>query len=220
MKVKINESWRCRLQEEFDKLYFEKLVEFVKDEYRHTHVLPHASDLFRVFNDCPFEKVKVVILGQDPYPTPGQYYGVCFSVPEGVAIPASLMNMFKEIHDDLGKPIPTSGNLDRWVEQGVFPMNSVLTVRAYQTGSHRNRGWETFTDAVIRKLSDERENLVFMLWGSYAKAKMPLIDGSKHLILTAVHPSPRSADRGFFGCKHFSQANEYLMSKGLTPIDW
>ena len=162
----------------------------------------------------------MVILGQDPYPTPGQYYGVCFSVPEGIAIPGSLTNIFKEIHDDLGKPVPFSGNLDRWVEQGVLSMNSVLTVRAYQTGSHRNRGWEIFTDAVIKKLSDERDHLVFMLWGNYAKAKISLIDTNKHLVLTAVHPSPRSADHGFFGCKHFSKANAFLRSCGMSEIDW
>lgn len=220
MNVKIEESWRKRLQEEFDKPYFRQLTDFVRSEYVHEHVLPHGSQIFHMFNVCPFEKVKVVILGQDPYPTPGQYYGVCFSVPEGTAIPASLMNIFKEIHQDLGKPIPESGNLDRWVEQGVFSMNSVLTVRAHQTGSHRNRGWEIFTDAVIKKLSDERENLVFMLWGSYAKSKASLIDASKHCILMTVHPSPRSADYGFFGCKHFSKANEYLKSKGLKEIEW
>ena len=220
MKVNIEESWRQQLQEEFDKPYFERLVQFVKYEYAHTHVLPPGHYLFEVFNRCPFSKVKIVILGQDPYPTPGQYYGVCFSVPDGVAIPGSLANMFREIHDDLGKPIPTSGCLDRWVEQGVFPMNSVLTVRAYQTGSHRNQGWETFTDAVIKKLSDERDHLVFMLWGSYAKAKIPLIDGTKHLILTATHPSPRSADHGFFGCKHFSRANAYLKQTGQEEINW
>ena len=152
MNVRIDESWRKRLQEEFDKPYFEQLVTFVKNEYKQAHVLPPGPQIFHIFNACPFEKVKVVILGQDPYPNPGQYYGVCFSVPEGVAIPGSLMNIFKEIHDDLGKPIPSSGNLDRWVSQGVFPMNSVLTVRAHQTGSHRNRGWETFTDAIIKKL--------------------------------------------------------------------
>ena len=220
MKVNIEESWRQQLQEEFDKPYFERLVQFVKYEYAHTHVLPPVHYLFEVFNRCPFSKVKIVILGQDPYPTPGQYFGVCFSVPDGVAIPGSLANMFREIHDDLGKPIPTSGCLDRWVEQGVFPMNSVLTVRAYQTGSHRNQGWETFTDAVIKKLSDERDHLVFMLWGSYAKAKIPLIDGTKHLILTATHPSPRSADHGFFGCKHFSRANAYLKQTGQEEINW
>lgn len=164
--------------------------------------------------------MKVVILGQDPYPNPGQYYGVCFSVPKGVAIPGSLANIFKEIHQDLGKPIPTSGNLDRWVAQGVFPMNSVLTVRAHETGSHRNMGWEIFTDAVIKKLSDERENLVFMLWGAYAKEKAALINSSRHLILTTVHPSPRSAEYGFFGCRHFSKANDFLRSRGVQEIDW
>ena len=200
MNVRIDESWRKRLQEEFDKPYFEQLVTFVKNEYKQAHVLPPGPQIFHIFNACPFEKVKVVILGQDPYPNPGQYYGVCFSVPDGVAIPSSLMNIFKEIYDDLG--------------------NSVLTVRAHQTGSHRNRGWETFTDAVIKKLSDERENLVFMLWGSYAKAKISLIDTSRHLVLTTVHPSPRSAEYGFFGCKHFSKANDFLRGKGIPEIDW
>lgn len=220
MKVRIEESWREQLQEEFDKPYFAQLVAFVKDEYSHAHVLPPGNRIFYLFDVCPFEKVKVVILGQDPYPTPGQYYGVCFSVPEGVAVPASLSNIFQEIHQDLGKPIPTSGNLDRWVEQGVFSMNSVLTVRAYETGSHRNKGWEQFTDAVIKKLSDQRDNLVFMLWGRYAKEKIALINTQKHLVLTAAHPSPRSADRGFFGCRHFSKANDFLKSKGLKEIDW
>ena len=159
MKVQIEESWQQRLQDEFDKPYFEKLVAFVKSEYKKAHVLPPGHQIFHVFNACPFEKVKIVILGQDPYPNPGQYYGVCFSVPDGVAIPGSLANIFKEIHMDLGTPIPTSGNLDHWVAQGVFPMNSVLTVRAHETGSHRDKGWEIFTDAVIKKLSDERENL-------------------------------------------------------------
>ncbi len=220
MKVKIEESWREQLQEEFDKPYFENLVAFVKSEYQQAHILPLGHQIFHIFNACPFDRVKVVILGQDPYPTPGQYYGVCFSVPEGVAIPGSLSNIFKEIHDDLGKPIPSSGNLDRWVEQGVLSMNSVLTVRAYQTGSHRNRGWEVFTDAVIKKLSDKRDHLVFMLWGNYAKAKISLIDTNKHLVLTAVHPSPRSADHGFFGCRHFSKANNFLRSHGMSEIDW
>lgn len=220
MKVRIEESWRLQLQEEFDKPYFERLVAFVRSEYSRAQVLPPGSLIFRVFDSCPFEKVKVVILGQDPYPAPGQYDGVCFSVPEGVAIPGSLANIFKEIHQDLGKPVPASGNLDRWVKQGVFPMNSVLTVRAHETGSHRNIGWEIFTDAVIRKLSDKRENLVFMLWGSYAKEKMSLIDTGKHLVLTAVHPSPRSAEYGFLGCRHFSKANAFLKSKGMEEIDW
>lgn len=220
MNVKIEESWRLRLQEEFDKPYFKNLVAFIKDEYARYHVLPPGRFIFHIFDVCPFEKVKVVILGQDPYPTPGQYYGVCFSVPEGVPAPASLTNIFQEIHQDLGKPIPASGNPDRWVAQGVFLMNSVLTVRAYETGSHCNKGWETFTDAVIQKLSDERENLVFMLWGAYAKAKIPLIDTHKHLVLMAAHPSPRSADRGFFGCKHFSKANAFLREKRIKEIDW
>lgn len=220
MNVKIEESWRTHLQEEFDKPYFEKLVTFIRSEYGRTQVLPPGHQIFHVFNSCPFEKVKVVILGQDPYPNPGQYYGICFSVPDGVAIPGSLINIFREIQQDLGKPIPTSGNLNRWVEQGVFPMNSVLTVRTYATGSHRNMGWETFTDAVIKKLSDEREHLVFMLWGSYAKEKIALIDTNKHLVLTAAHPSPRSAEYGFLGCKHFSKANTFLQSKGIKEIDW
>ena len=169
MNVKIEESWRQQLQEEFNKPYFEKLVAFVKSEYERAHILPLGHQIFHVFNSCPFEKVKVVILGQDPYPNPGQYYGICFSVPDGVTIPGSLANIFKEINQDLGKPIPTSGNLDRWVTQGVFPMNSVLTVRAHETGSHRNMGWEIFTDAVIIKLIYKLENLVFMLCGSYSK---------------------------------------------------
>ena len=220
MNVRIEPSWKQQLQEEFDKPYFEKLVSFVKDEYKRAHVLPLGHHIFHIINSCPFEKVKVVILGQDPYPNPGQYYGVCFSVPDGVAIPGSLSNIFKEIHQDLGKPIPTSGNLDRWVAQGVFPLNSVLTVRAHETGSHRNMGWEIFTDAVIRKLSEKRESLIFMLWGSYAKEKRSLIDTNKHLVLTTVHPSPRSAEYGFFGCKHFSKANAFLHSKGIEEIDW
>ena len=220
MKVQIEESWKEKLQEEFDKPYFAYLVNFVKEEYRHYHVLPEGRHLFEIFNRCPFQNVKVVILGQDPYPTPGQYYGVCFSVPEGTPIPGSLQNIFKEIHDDLGNPIPTSGCLDRWVDQGVFSMNSVLTVRAYQTGSHRGKGWETFTDTVIQTLSEERDHLVFMLWGSYAKAKIPLIDANKHLILTSTHPSPRSAEYGFFGCRHFSKANRFLKEHGLSEIEW
>lgn len=220
MQVKIEESWRIRLQPEFDRPYFEQLTRFVKAEYRCARVLPPPNCLFRVFDRCPFDRVRVVILGQDPYPAPGLYDGVCFSVPEGVPIPASLMNIFLEIRQDTGKPLPESGCLDRWVDQGVFPLNSVLTVRAYETGSHRGRGWETFTDAVIRKLSEERDRLVFMLWGAYAKEKIPLIDAGRHLILTAAHPSPRSADRGFFGCRHFSRANAYLRRYGLPEIDW
>lgn len=220
MEVKIEESWRRRLQEEFDKPYFSRLVEFVRNEYQHYHILPKGTQIFHMFNACPFDKVKVVILGQDPYPTPGQYYGVCFSVPEGTPIPGSLMNIFREIHSDLGIALPASGCLDKWVGQGVFSLNAVLTVRAYQTGSHKDKGWETFTDAVIKRLSDEREHLVFMLWGAYAKDKIRLIDSSHHLVLTAAHPSPRSVEHGFFGCRHFSKANAYLQAHGIAPIDW
>lgn len=220
MQVKIADSWQKRLQKEFDQPYFARLVAFVKEEYVHYQVLPKGSQIFHIFNACPFEQVKVVILGQDPYPTPGQYYGVCFSVPEHTPIPGSLANIYQEIHTDLGLPVPVSGCLDKWVEQGVFSMNTVLTVRAYQTGSHKGKGWETFTDAVIRLLSEEREHLVFMLWGAYAKEKIPLIDQHKHLILTAAHPSPRSADHGFFGCRHFSKANAFLVQHGMIPIDW
>lgn len=220
MQVKIADSWQKRLQKEFDQPYFARLAAFVKDEYVHYQVLPKGSQIFHIFNACPFEQVKVVILGQDPYPTPGQYYGVCFSVPEHTPVPGSLANIYQEIHTDLGLPVPASGCLDKWVEQGVFSMNTVLTVRAYQTGSHKGKGWETFTDAVIRLLSEEREHLVFMLWGAYAKEKIPLIDQHKHLILTAAHPSPRSADHGFFGCRHFSKANAFLVQHGMTPIDW
>ena len=220
MDVKIEESWKEQLKDEFEKDYFVKLTDFVRNEYRTKQIFPPAKFIFNAFDHTPFDKVKIVILGQDPYPNPGQYYGVCFSVPKGIAIPGSLANIFKEIHQDLGKPIPTSGNLDRWVAQGVFPMNSVLTVRAHETGSHRNMGWEIFTDAVIKKLSDERENLVFMLWGAYAKEKAALINSSRHLILTTVHPSPRSAEYGFFGCRHFSKANDFLRSRGIQEIDW
>ena len=220
MRVRIEESWQKVLQEEFKKEYFAKLVTFVKEEYNKYHILPQGKYIFEVFNRCPFDKVKVVILGQDPYPTPGQYYGICFSVPEGKPIPGSLQNIFKELNSDLGKEIPTSGCLDNWVEQGVLSMNTVLTVRAYQTGSHKNKGWEIFTDEVIKKISEKRDHVVFMLWGSYAKAKRNLIDENKHLVLTASHPSPRSAEYGFFGCRHFSKANAFLESKEILPINW
>ncbi len=220
MNVKIEESWRKRLQEEFDKPYFEKLVAFVKSEYGHALRVSSWPLNFPRLHLCPFGESESRHTRTRPLSNPGQYYGVCFSVPKGIAIPGSLANIFKEIHQDLGKPIPTSGNLDRWVAQGVFPMNSVLTVRAHETGSHRNMGWEIFTDAVIKKLSEERENLVFMLWGAYAKEKAALINSSRHLILTTVHPSPRSAEYGFFGCRHFSKANDFLRSRGIQEIDW
>ncbi|MCC8170545.1 MAG: uracil-DNA glycosylase [Parabacteroides sp.] len=220
MNVEIEASWKLRLQEEFDKPYFERLVAFVKDEYRHHTVFPPGKQLFHAFNTCPFDRVKAVILGQDPYHEPGQYYGLCFSVLDGVPFPPSLVNIFKEIKNDLGKPVPQSGRLERWSEQGVLLINSILTVRAHQAGSHRGKGWEEFTDAVIRRLNDERNDLVFMLWGSYAQKKGAFIDRRKHCVLTAPHPSPLSADRGFFGCRHFSKANAFFRSKGLSEINW
>lgn len=220
MQVRIEESWRQRLQKEFDEPYFARLAEFVREEYRTQRICPVNRDLFRVFNRCPFDRVRVVILGQDPYPDPRFYYGICFSVPDGLPVPGSLQNIFREIHEDTGRPIPASGRLERWVEQGVLPMNSILTVRAFQSGSHRDRGWETFTDAIVRALNEEREHLVFMLWGAYAQRKGAIIDRSRHLVLTAAHPSPRSADRGFFGCRHFSRANAYLREHGLPEIEW
>ena len=220
MNVRIEESWREKLQSEFDAPYFAQLTDFVRHEYATTRVYPPGSQMFAAFDACPFDKVKVVILGQDPYHEPGQAHGLCFSVNDGVPFPPSLQNIFKEIHDDIGTPVPMSGDLSRWAHQGVLLLNATLTVRAHQAGSHQNKGWEQFTDAVIRLLSEERENLVFMLWGSYAREKAPLIDARKHLILTAAHPSPRSADKGFFGCRHFSRANAYLRENGLSEIEW
>ena len=220
MDVKIESSWKVRLQQEFDEPYFENLVGFVKQEYATTAVYPPAKLIFNAFDQCPFDDVKVVILGQDPYHGPGQAHGLCFSVNDGVAFPPSLINIFKEINADMGVPIPTSGNLERWAKQGVFLLNAILTVRAHQAASHQNKGWEKFTDAVIRILSEEKENLVFMLWGAYAQHKGKVIDPQKHKILETVHPSPLSAHRGFFDCKHFSLADRYLREKGLTPINW
>jgi len=220
MDVKIESSWKERLQKEFEEPYFESLVGFVKQEYASTAVFPPAKLIFNAFDQCPFDDVKVVILGQDPYHGPGQAHGLCFSVNDGIAFPPSLINIFKEIQDDMGVPVPTSGNLERWAKQGVFLLNAILTVHAHQAASHQNKGWEKFTDAVIRILSEEKENLVFMLWGSYAQNKGEVIDARKHKILKTVHPSPLSAHRGFFGCKHFSLANQYLREKGLTQIQW
>jgi uracil-DNA glycosylase len=220
MKVQIEESWRRQLQGEFDKPYFERLVKFVKEEYARYTVFPPGRQIFHAYNTCPFEKVKVVILGQDPYHEPGQYYGLCFSVLDGVPFPPSLVNIFKEIHNDLGLPVPQSGRLERWAEQGVLLLNAILTVRAHQAGSHQGKGWEEFTDAVIQRLNEEREHIVFMLWGAYAQKKGAFIDRNRHCVLTASHPSPLSADRGFFGCRHFSKANEYFRSKGLEEIKW
>ena len=220
MEVNIEDSWKRRLQPEFDKPYFYNLINFVKEEYSKHTIYPPGKFIFHAFNTCPFDKVKVVIIGQDPYHEPGQYYGLCFSVLDGVPFPPSLLNIFKEIENDLGKPMPKSGRLERWADQGVLLINAILTVRAHQAGSHRGKGWEEFTDAVIKILNDEKENIVFMLWGSYAQRKGAFIDRNRHCVLTAAHPSPLSADRGFFGCKHFSKANQYFKSKGISEIEW
>jgi uracil-DNA glycosylase len=220
MDVKIEPSWKEALKEEFEKDYFGKLTDFVKAEYSTKQIFPAGSQIFNAFDQCPFNKVKVVIIGQDPYHGPGQAHGLCFSVNDGVAFPPSLLNIFKEIERDLGIPSPKSGNLTRWAQQGVLLLNATLTVEAHKAGSHQGRGWETFTDAAIRKLASERQNIVFMLWGSYAQQKGAMIDASKHLILKSVHPSPLSAYRGFIGCGHFSQANQFLEAKGLDKIHW
>ena len=220
MDVKIEESWKKRLKPEFEKSYFEDLTKFIKEEKSHHVVYPPGNLIFNAFEKCPFEKVEVVILGQDPYHGPGQANGLCFSVNDGVRHPPSLKNIFKEIHDDLGKPIPESGNLERWAVQGVLMLNATLTVRANTAGSHQNKGWEEFTDEVIRCISEEKANIVFILWGAYAQKKGALIDARKHHILKAAHPSPFSAYNGFFGCKHFSKTNEYLKSIHKKQIDW
>lgn len=220
MDVKIEESWKKQLQNEFEKDYFVNLTNFIRSEYLTKQIFPPAKLIFNAFEHTPFDKVKVVILGQDPYHNDGQAHGLSFSVNDGIQFPPSLINIFKEINTDLGIPIPKSGNLTRWADQGVLLLNATLTVQAHQAGSHQNKGWENFTDAAIKKLADERENIVFLLWGSYAQKKAAFIDSNKHLILKSVHPSPLSAHRGFFGNKQFSQINEYLVSKGLTPIQW
>lgn len=220
MNVKIEPSWRNRLQKEFDAPYFRNLAEFVRKEYQTTTCYPPAGKIFNAFNLCPFDQVKVVIVGQDPYHEPGQAEGLCFSVADGVPYPPSLQNIFKEIAADLGRPIPTSGSLVRWAEQGVLLLNATLTVRAHQAGSHQRYGWEEFTDAVIRQLAAEREHLVFILWGSYAQKKGLVVDRTRHMVLTSAHPSPLSAYRGFFGNHHFTLANDYLIQHGQTPINW
>ena len=219
-EVRIAQDWKEVLNEEFSKPYFEELVEFVKSEYASGTVYPAGGNIFRAFDKCPFDKIKVVIIGQDPYHGPGQANGLCFSVARGVQFPPSLQNIFKEVLSDIGTPIPESGELDRWAEQGVLLLNSVLTVRAHQAASHAGRGWERFTDAVVRAIAERKENVVYMLWGSYAQKKGAIANPSKNLILKAVHPSPLSAYRGFFGCKHFSEANRYLESVGKSPIIW
>ncbi|NCB69130.1 MAG: uracil-DNA glycosylase [Bacteroidia bacterium] len=220
MDVKIEPLWKEALKEEFEKDYFGKLTDFVKAEYSIKQIFPAGSQIFNAFDQCPFNKVKVVIIGQDPYHGPGQAHGLCFSVNDGVAFPPSLLNIFKEIERDLGIPSPKSGNLTRWAQQGVLLLNATLTVEAHKAGSHQGKGWETFTDAAIRKLATEKQNIVFMLWGSYAQQKGAMIDASKHLVLKSVHPSPLSAYRGFIGCGHFSQANQFLEAKGLDKIRW
>lgn len=221
MQVKIDPSWQRHLTEEFEKPYFSELAAFVKKEYADKTVYPLPKNIFRAFDLCPFEKVKVIILGQDPYHGARQANGLAFAVDEKTAIPPSLQNVFKEIANDLGKPpVHTSGDLSRWAKQGVLLLNATLTVRAQDAGSHQGHGWELFTDAVIKALSEKREHLVFMLWGNYAKAKGAHIDRTKHLVLEAPHPSPFSAASGFFGCRHFSKANEYLVANDTTPIEW
>ncbi|WP_018676788.1 uracil-DNA glycosylase [Riemerella columbina] len=221
MHVDIHPSWQAILQEEFDKPYFLELTDFVKQEYSQYRCYPKGKEIFAAFSACPLSEVKVVIIGQDPYHGEGQANGLCFSVRDGIPHPPSLINIFKEIEQDIGVPYPTSGNLEHWAKQGVLLLNATLTVRANQAGSHQNRGWETFTDAVIQKVSAHTEGVVFLLWGGYAKKKSKLIDNKKHIILTSGHPSPLSANRGYwFGNKHFSQVNAYLQSKGVSPIEW
>ena len=220
MTVRIDESWRQVLQPEFDKPYFELLTHFVRQAYRTTQCFPPAGQIFSAFDLCPFDKVRVVIIGQDPYHDVNQAHGLCFSVQDGVPAPPSLVNIYKELQRDLGKPIPSSGNLTHWAEQGVLLLNATLTVEAHKAGSHQGKGWEELTDAAIQALNRQREHIVFMLWGSYAQRKGQFIDRRRHLVLTAVHPSPLSAYRGFIGCGHFSQANAYLQQHGLSPIVW
>lgn len=220
MDVKIESSWKERLKAEWDKDYFTRLTDFVRNEYRTKQIFPPAGKIFAAFDACPFEEVKVVILGQDPYHDVGQANGLCFSVSPGIPMPPSLINIFKEIKDDLGIDIPDNGDLSRWATQGVLLLNATLTVEAHRAGSHQNRGWEEFTDEVVMRLAQDRSGLVFLLWGSYAIKKGAFIDRNRHLVLTSPHPSPLSAYRGFFGNKHFSKANEYLVSLGKTPIQW
>lgn len=220
MEIKIEESWKQLLSGEFNKPYFVQLTQFVKSEYSNHPIYPPGKLIFNAFDKCPFDEVKVVILGQDPYHEPGQAHGLCFSVPEGIAFPPSLQNIFKEVSTDIQQPIPASGNLEHWANQGVLLLNATLTVRAHQAGSHQKKGWETFTDRVIQLLSESGEHIVFLLWGAYAQKKEVLIDQNKHLILKSVHPSPLSAYRGFFGNQHFSKTNQYLAKNGKEPIHW
>lgn len=220
MNVRIDETWKEVLQPEFDKPYFELLTSFVRSEYQTKQCFPPARLIFNAFDSCPFDRVRVVIIGQDPYHDVGQAHGLCFSVNDGIAIPPSLENIYKELNRDLGIPIPTSGNLTRWAEQGVLLLNATLTVVAHHAGSHQNKGWEELTDAAIQALNTRREHIVYLLWGSYAQRKGQFVDRRKNLVLTAPHPSPLSAYRGFIGCGHFSAANNYLIKNGLQPIAW
>ena len=221
MKVDIEESWKSKLSEEFEQPYFKNLAKFIKTEYKENQCFPPGQLIFSAFNHCPLNQLKVVIIGQDPYHGPGQANGLCFSVNNEVPHPPSLINIFKEIESDLGKPVPNSGNLERWADQGVLLLNATLTVRAYNAGSHQKKGWEKFTDAVIKTISEERKGIIFLLWGGFAKSKSKLIDSSKHYILTSGHPSPLSANRGFwFGNKHFSKANQILIQNGKKAIEW
>ncbi|MEN8125042.1 MAG: uracil-DNA glycosylase [Bacteroidota bacterium] len=221
MDVNISESWKAILNTEFQKPYFESLVSFVKNEYKHHRSFPKGSEIFAAFNHCSFDDVKVVIIGQDPYHGEDQANGLCFSVHEGIAHPPSLINIFKELQIDTGKTYPSSGDLGNWADQGILLLNATLTVRAHQAGSHQNKGWEIFTDAVIQQISAKKENVVFLLWGGYAKKKGAKIDKNKHCVLTSGHPSPLSANRGYwFGNKHFSKTNTYLKSIGKDEIEW
>ena len=220
MNVKIEDSWKQVLADEWSKDYFIKLTNFVRNEYATSQIFPPGREIFAAFDATPFNEVKVVIIGQDPYHDVNQANGLCFSVRDGIPFPPSLLNIFKEIESDLGTPLPASGDLTRWARQGVLLLNSTLTVRAHSAGSHQNKGWEQFTDEVILQLAQRKENLVFILWGSYAIKKGAFINRMKHLVLTSPHPSPLSAYRGFFGNKHFSQANKYLIEHGKQPIEW
>lgn len=221
MKVSIDDSWKNLLSKEFSKEYFLQLVDFVRNEYREHTCFPPGKQIFSALDNCKFDDVKVVIIGQDPYHGPGQANGLCFSVNDGIQHPPSLINIFKEIESDLNKPYPKSGNLERWAKQGVLLLNATLTVRAHRAGSHQKKGWETFTDAIIKSISLNKENVIFLLWGSFAKKKSSLIDANKHHILTCGHPSPLSANRGYwFGNKHFSKTNSLLETMAMKPVDW
>ena len=221
MDVDIHPAWKKQFSVEFEKPYFKALTDFVKEEYTKHTCYPKGNDIFSAFNHCPFDETKIVIIGQDPYHGPNQAHGMCFSVKDGIAHPPSLVNIFKEVGNDLDVPYPQNGNLERWADQGVLLLNATLTVRAREAGSHQGKGWEAFTDAAIQKLSQEKNGLIFLLWGGFAKMKVKLIDTSKHHVLTCGHPSPLSANRGYwFGNKHFSQVNAILTKNGKKPIEW